>query len=132
MMKTFDISTSALVAQRTRMDVIAGNIANAFTTRQADGTPTPYRRRFVEFMTGDGQGGAGVHVRSVEFDPSEFKLKHQPGHPQANSAGYVQMPNVSISLEMVDAMTAGRAYEANLAMLDHSKHMARRAIELFA
>ena len=65
MIDAFDISTSALTAQRTRLDVIAGNIANAHVTRQADGSSVPYRRRFVEFMSGDRQGGPGVQVSAI-------------------------------------------------------------------
>lgn len=131
MIRALDISESALVAQRTRMDVIAGNIANAEVTRQADGTRGPYQRRFVTFMTGNGAGGPGVHVDAVRADESEFKLAHNPGHPDSDVNGYVQFPNVSITMEYVDAMAASRAYEANAAMMSLTRTMVQQAIRLF-
>ncbi len=110
MIRALDISSSALTAQRVRLDVIAGNIANADVTRQEDGTPIPYRRRIVTFMSGDGRGGAGVHVHSIREDPGPFRLEYNPGHPDADPRGYVQLPNVSITMEYVDALAASRAY----------------------
>ncbi len=132
MIQALDISSSALVAQRTRLDVIAANIANADATRQEDGTRVPYRRRFVTFMTGDGQGGPGVHVDEVREDPAPFKSRYDPGHADAGPDGYVQLPNVSITMEYVDAMTASRAYEANVAMMNLSRGMIEQAVQLFA
>lgn len=132
MIRALDISASALVAQRVRLDVIAGNIANAEVTRQEDGTRIPYRRRVVTFMTGDGKGGAGVHVDGIRADWSKFKEKYDPGHPDADPRGIVQLPNVSITMEYVDAMVASRAYEANAAMLNVTRTMVQQAIRLFA
>ena len=132
MIRALDISTSALVAQRARLDVIAGNIANAEVTRQADGTPTPYRRRCVTFTTGDGRGGPGVQVDRIYEDPSPFREKYDPGHPDADVRGYVQLPNVSITMEYVDAMAASRAYEANAAMLTVTRNMVQQALRLLA
>ncbi len=132
MIGTFDITASALVAQRTRLDVIAGNLANAEVTQQEDGTIRPYRRRFVTFMSGDGAGGAGVHVDAVRADPSPFRAKYDPEHPHADAAGYVQLPNVSITMEYVDALAASRAYEVNAAMLNVTRTMAQQALRLFA
>jgi flagellar basal-body rod protein FlgC len=136
MIDALDISSSALTAQRTRLDVIAGNMANAFTTEQEDGTISPYRRRFVTFMTGDGHGGPGVHVSGVDPDPSAFNLRYEPGHKDAIAtgplAGWVQYPNVNLTMEYVDALEASRAYEANLAMLNVSKNMAQQALRLLA
>lgn len=132
MIGAIEISSSALVAQRTRLDVIAGNIANAQVTRQEDGRIEPYRRRFAHFVSGDGRGGPGVHVAKVREDASPFQLRHQPGHPDAQANGYVQYPNVNITMEYVDAMEANRAYEANLAMMRVSKTMLQDTIQLFA
>ena len=132
MLDSFDISTSALVAQRTRLDVIAGNIANANTQVQADGKIEPFRRRYVQFREGDGQGGAGVHVDGVWKDPSAFPLQYDPSSPLANAAGYVQSPNVNVTMEYIDAMEATRAYEANVAMLRVSKEMVQDTVRLFA
>jgi flagellar basal-body rod protein FlgC len=136
MLAAMDISRSALVAQRVRMDVIAGNIANAHSTRQEDGTVQPYRRRFVTLAPGDGAGGAGVHVGHLAEDPSPFQLKYDPGHPDAipsgPQAGYVQLPNVNVTLEYIDAIAASRAYEANVAMLNASRGMVEQSLRLFA
>lgn len=132
MIRALDISSSALVAQRTRLDVIAANIANAEVTRQEDGTPIPYRRRFVTFTTGDGRGGPGVHVDAVRPDPTPFEKRYEPGHPDADSNGWVQLPNVSITMEYVDAMAASRAYEANTAMMNLTRNMVQQAIRMFA
>ncbi|TWT42334.1 Flagellar basal-body rod protein FlgC [Phycisphaerae bacterium RAS1] len=136
MIRALDISSSAVSAQRIRLDVIAGNIANAQTTRQEDGTIAPYRRRFVTLMSGDGQGGPGAHVDSVELDPSPFRLKYDPGHPDrirsGPSTGYVQLPNVNTTLEYVDALEASRAYEANISMMNVTRGMVQQALRLLA
>jgi flagellar basal-body rod protein FlgC len=132
MIEAIDISSSAIQAQRTRLDIIAGNIANAEATRQEDGRLVPYRRRFAQFISGDGQGGAGVHVARVLEDPTPFRQRFDPGHPDAGPDGYLRLPNVNITMEYVDAMEASRAYEANLAMMNVSKAMMRETIQLFA
>lgn len=136
MIRALEISGSALSAQRTRMDVIAGNMANAFTTVQEDGRNEPYRRRTVSFAAGDGSGNAGVHVFEVAEDPSQFRLQYDPGNPQALRtgpyAGYVRYPNVNLSMEYVDAMEAARAYEANLALMNVSRDMTKQAVQLLA
>lgn len=137
MIGTFDISSSALVAQRTRLDVIAGNIANASNvTVREDGTVVPYRRRFVTFLSGDGQGGPGVHATEVVEDPSPFRLQWAPQHPhrirEGPLAGYVQLPNVNLTMEYVDALEASRAYEANAAMMNVTRQMAQQALRLLA
>jgi len=127
MFGSLDISTSGLVAQRTRLDTIAGNIANAQATARADGQPGPYRRRFTVFEAGDGKGGHGVHVGEVMEDEAPGRLVYDPTHPHAirsgPNAGCVEYPNVDASTEMVDAMLAARAYEANVAAIDVTKSM---------
>ncbi|MCH8806108.1 MAG: flagellar basal body rod protein FlgC [Planctomycetes bacterium] len=136
MIDSLDISASALVAQRIRLDAIAGNIANAHTTHQEDGTPIPFRRRIVTFAPGDGAGGPGVHVAGISRDPSPFRLVYDPTHPDRIRDGplrnNVQYPNVNITMEYVDAMSASRAYEANIAMMNITKGMVQQAIRLFA
>ncbi len=137
MIRALEISSSALVAQRIRMDVIAGNIANANVTRQDDGTIVPYRRRRVFFAEGrpDG-GGPGVHVAEIDQDPSDFRMMYDPSHEdrirEGPWEGYVQFPNVNITMEYVDAITAARAYEANVSMMEVTKGMMQQAIRLFA
>ncbi len=130
MIRALDITGSALVAQRTRIDVIAGNIANADVTRQEDGAPGPYRRRVVLFASGAAGGGPGVHVAGVAQDPSAFREKYDPGHPDADARGVVQLPNVSVSMEYVDALAASRAYEANAAMLGVTRSMIQQALRV--
>jgi len=133
MIGALDISSSALVAQRTRLNVIAGNIANAFSTQQEDGTIQPYRRRVVSFAGDQGTGGApGVHVAEILEDSSPFERRYDPGHPHADSAGWVQYPNVSLTMEYVDGMEAARAYEANVAVMNVTKSLVRQTIQLFA
>jgi len=136
MFGVLDISTSALVAQRTRLDVIAGNIANAEVTRRTDGQPGPYRRRIAAFEVGDGNGGPGVHVAEIAEDDSEPRFIHQPGHPDAIQSGpqkgYVAYPNVDQATEMVDAMLAARAYEANIAAIEVTKSIMSADLRLLA
>ncbi len=137
MIRALEISSSALVAQRIRMDVIAGNIANANDTRQDDGTIVPYRRRRVFFAEGrpDG-GGPGVHVAQIDEDPTEFRRMYDPSHGDRIREGkwkdYVQYPNVNITMEYVDAILAARAYEANVSMMEVTKGMMQQTIRLFA
>lgn len=135
MIRAIDITRSALVAQRVRMDVIAGNLANAFTTAQADGRIEPYRRRVALLAPQAPDGGPGVHVAKVALDPSEFRLVYDPGHPHAirsgPQAGYVRYPNVDLTTEYVDALEAARAYEANLATMNVTRGMIRETLQLF-
>lgn len=136
MFGTLDVSTSALVAQRIRMDTIAGNVANAQTTQRADGRPGPYQRRFAVFSAGDGKGGPGVHVAKILEDRSPGRMVHDPDHPHAIQEGkwkgYVEYPNVEPITEMTNAMLASRAYEANVTVMDVSKRMVASSLRLLA
>jgi len=105
MFGSLDISTSALVAQRIRMDTIAGNIANAGATRRADGQPGPYKRRIALFAAGDGRGGPGVRVTGIREDESPGRMIYQPGHP---------------------------AYEANISAMSMTKDMLSSTLRLLA
>jgi len=138
-----DISASALTAQRLRMDTISQNIANVNTTRTANGTP--YRRRLVVFEEKN-QGvpfsdylsarskelylGKGVKVSKIVEDTSPFKRVYDPGHPDADAEGYVEMPNVDIITEMVNMISATRAYEANVTSINSTKSLAMKALEI--
>ena len=150
--RSMGIAASGLSAQRTRIETIADNIANAETTRTGDGTP--YRRKIVDlqevpFSEALGrQGGphgptpawptipgaqppeGGVEVRGVLEDVSPGPMVYDPGHPDADEGGYVEMPNVSITEEMVSLLEARRLYEANASVFDAVKSMLRRATEL--
>ena len=134
MFGALDVSTSALVAQRVRLDTIAGNIANAQATRRADGEPGPFRRRIALFEAGDGRGKPGVHVAEVVEDAAAGRRVYEPGHPDAMQSGpwkgYVEYPNVDLATEMVDAMLASRAYEANIAAMDATKNMISSTLRL--
>ncbi len=141
MFGAIDISATGLTAERLRMDLIASNIANANSTRGPGGGP--YRRRVAVFAArGSGAGarffplgvrqglGQGVKVIGIRSDSSPLRMKYDPGHPDANEDGYVVLPNVDIMREMVDMITASRAYEANATAIEAAKQMALRALEI--
>lgn len=133
MFGALDISTSGLVAQRIQMDTIAGNIANLQTTRRADGEPGPYRRQVALLAPGDGRGGRGAHVDAVVEDyQSQPRAVYDPGHPDANEDGIVYYPNVDLSTEMVNAMVAVRAYEANVTAIEATKSIMASTLRLLA
>lgn len=139
----FAISASALTAERLRMDVIANNIANANTTRTQEGGP--YQRLQVVFaprvdssqefapmlstMTKEGVP-LGVRVTSIQKDPAAPRMVFDPTHPDANAEGYVAYPNVNVVNEMVDLISAGRAYEANVTAMNASKSMIVDALQI--
>ena len=134
MFGAMDISTSALTSLRTRMDVISSNIANANTTRDAAGNSIPYRRHEALLAAGavGSQDGTGVKVAGIVEDPSPFREVHMPGHPDAGPDGIVRFPNVDLQQEMVSAIVAMRAYEANIAAFEVSKQMMNQALRLIA
>jgi len=128
-MDPIDVSASGLAAQRRRLEVIAENLANAETTRTAEGRP--YRRKQVIFSEAlDAAAEGGVEVEEISEDLSPGKRVYQPGHPDANDEGYVELPNVSVMQEMVDMIGATRAYEANVTALNATKSMIRRALDI--
>ncbi|RIK64018.1 MAG: flagellar basal body rod protein FlgC [Planctomycetota bacterium] len=128
-----DISTSGLVAQRIQLDTIAANVANSRTTRRADGAPGPYMRRVALLSPGDGKGGEGVHVSSIVEDTNlKPRMVHDPSHPDANADGYVLYPNVDPATEMINAMVAMRAYEANVTAMEAAKSMMAATLRLLA
>ncbi|HHT9126576.1 MAG TPA: flagellar basal body rod protein FlgC [Candidatus Brocadiia bacterium] len=135
-----DISASGLSAERMRMNVIANNLANAQSTESPDGMP--YRRQQVEFISllrrsldshipGEELLG-GVKVRGIVKSTEPFNKIYMPGHPKAGKDGMVEVPNVSVVNEMVDMVTASRAYEANLAVMTTSKEMINKALGAFS
>jgi len=128
-----DISASGLYAERTRMNVIANNLANANSTRTPEGGP--FKRQLVvlrgtEVKDPGDLSGLGVSVKGVIDDISPFPLVYDPGHPDANADGYVAMPNVNVVEEMVDMITALRAYEANVTAIDVNKNMVRSSLDI--
>jgi flagellar basal-body rod protein FlgC len=164
--EAMQISGSGLKGQRVKMDVVARNLANAETTRTAEGTP--YRRQRAVFREvleqrvrlqrdrispGDGAEGGGAvrthpnHLAGLNSperqdlegilsevqlapDASEFRVVHDPGHPDADEEGYVLLPNVDVITEMVDMIAASRAYEANVSAVQAAKDMFNQALKI--
>lgn len=128
-----DITSGALSAQKTRLDIVAQNIANAQTTRTPEGGP--YRRQIVAFETElVKQAGGGslqtVRIGSISPDKSPGQQVYNPQHPDAGPDGLVTMPNVNLAYEMVDLITASRAYEANLSAVKSARNLAMKALEI--
>lgn len=141
---SFEISSSALTAQRLRMDIISQNLANVSTTRTETGDP--YRRRTVVFQERAGTPsfssylsqasrqklgiGSGVRVSAIVEDDTPFREVYDPGHPDADDNGIVRMPNVDTVTEMVNMISATRAYDANITAMNATKAMAMKALEI--
>jgi flagellar basal-body rod protein FlgC len=131
------ISASGLSAERLRMEVVANNIANAFSTRSTDGGP--FRRQDVVFaavlddrvrLSRAQPGLAGVQVLDVVEDPSAFIRVYEPGHPDADTDGMVTYPNVHLPIEMTNLVTASRAYEANVRVAQAFRQMLEQSLTL--
>ncbi len=135
MFHSIDISASGLIAQRQRMDTIAGNIANSSSTQNENGEIKPFQRRLVVMQaagSSDSTQGVGVSA-DVEVDKqSPPRLVHQPGHPHANAEGYVSYPNVNIVTEFVNALEASRAYDANVTTMEVTKDMIQSTFKIIA
>ncbi len=142
-LNALNISASGMTAERMRLDIAAENIANISTTRTENGEP--YRRKMVVFepiedksfasafrseLSRQSGNGGGVRVAQIVEDPSDFRMVYNPGHPDADENGYVQMPNVDLLKETVDSMAASRAYDANLTVFNTIKAMASKALEI--
>ena len=142
-----DAAASGLTAERLRMDVISNNIANVNSTRTVDGGP--FKCKYVIFQPREAEknsfsamldgamnkgsknrAGDGVRAIGIGTDDSMGKLVYDPGHPDANADGYVELPNVDIVTEMVDMITASRAYEANVTTINAAKSMAQQALNI--
>lgn len=148
MFHSLNITSSALTAQRLRMDVISSNMANADTNRAnlVDGEWEPYRRKMVVMQSKEhsfssvlkgamneadsSRVGNGVKVTRIVEDETPFQLIFDPEHPDADEDGYVKMPNVDPLREMVDLMSTTRSYEANVTVLNASKNMLMKALEI--
>jgi flagellar basal-body rod protein FlgC len=132
-----DASASALGAERQRIEVAVSNLANAESTRGPDGKP--YKRRDVVLSSEPTESfqdtlsranATGVKVAAVVEDQSAPRLRYEPSHPDANSEGYVALPNVDTAEEMVDMLGASKAYQANLAAINIVRDMVNRALDL--
>ena len=137
---SINISASALTAEKTRIDIINQNMANAHTTRTTGGMP--YRRQMVIFEENRDNfskclekhnnkfNGKGVKISEIVQDETEFKRVYEPGHPDADQYGYVLMPNVEMVKEMVDMIDAQRAYDANITAMNGTKSMLMKALDI--
>ena len=126
-----EVSASGLAAERTRMNVSASNLANAQTTQTAAGGP--YKRHDVVLSSAavpgvDSNAVKGVEVSQIKEDTAPPRMEYDPGHPQANAQGYVAYPNINPVEEMVDMITASRAYEAGITTMTTAVNMAERAL----
>lgn len=138
LMPGLETTASALNAEKTRLDIIGQNIANANTTKGPDGKP--YARQTVSFESklielGRRQDGAmaygqAVAIRDIKADETEGQLVRNPGHPDADENGMVRLPNVNVTHEMVDMIAASRSYEANLQVVRTAKQMASQAMRI--
>lgn len=130
--KVLDIAASGMTAERFRLNVISQNLANSDTTRTEEGGP--YRRKAIVFeealnkTTKGREEFSGVKISSIVDDPSPFRLVYDPDHPDANDEGYVEYPNVNVLREMIDMISAQRAYEMNAAVVNSAKSMYNSAL----
>ncbi len=133
------ISASALRAQRTRMEVVAGNLANSGTTQTEEGGP--YKKKEVVFSPADvsetkdfgsllSERVEGVRIQEIAESSKPFEQIYDPGHPNADPRGYVMLPNVNVMEEMADMMSATRSYEANLNSIQAAKEMFLKSLEI--
>jgi flagellar basal-body rod protein FlgC len=142
-----NVSGSGLSAERLRMDVVAENLANAQTTKDASGQPYKRKEVVLQEIGGGGFGAqlagamgartastdssvGGVQVAGIVQDSTAGKMVYDPGHPDANAQGYVQMPNVDPVTEMVDLITASRSYEADVTAMQTAKQMFTKTLDL--
>ena len=139
--KAMEITASGLNAERSRMNTIASNLANAKTTRTADGGPykrldpvftsVPLTQKFEDLVGEKAASAASiVRVNEIRQDQTPPMMVYEPGHPDADPQGYVAMPNVNVVQEMVNMITASRAYEAGVTVMQTVKGMARSALNI--
>jgi flagellar basal-body rod protein FlgC len=131
--RAFDIGSLGLSAQRTRMETVASNLANARTTRTPEGGP--YKRIapvFVVTPVAENAALRGVRVTEIVEDPSPPVLRFEPGHPDADVEGYVRYPNVDPVKEMVDMLSATRSYEANVTLIKSVRGMLQSALQILS
>jgi len=132
-----DISTSGLIAQRTRMESITANIVNKDNFLDAAGQNNPYQRRAVILAPGDPNAASsqgqhlGVHVAAIQEEPG-FEPRYEPSNPYADANGYVKYPSVNMAFEQLNAFEAQRSYEANITCAEATKTMMAQALRLLA
>jgi flagellar basal-body rod protein FlgC len=129
--QTLNVSASGMDAQTTRLRVIAENIANQDTTGSSPGAD-PYRRKTITFQSAVDRaaGVETVEVKNVGLDSSDLPLRYDPANPAANAQGYVKLPNVHTFVEVMDMREAERSYSANLSVMQATRSMLNRTIDL--
>lgn len=134
MFGSLDTSTSALVANRQRMEVIAANIAGSKAMYDQDGNFKPFRRRIPLMASGNPATGSqsGVHLHDIVLDNAPLRPEYDPTHPHADEKGFIYYSNVDPAKEMVNALEASRAYEANITAAEATKSMIQSALRLMA
>ena len=128
--KSIEIAAQGNNIQSERLKIVAENIANEYTTGEKPGSDA-YRRKvmFVENKYDKGKKTHLLRVKKYSEDPSPFEMKYDPHHPAADVEGYVKMPNIRREIERSDASEAQRAYEANLGVIEMSRHMIQKTLE---
>ena len=139
MLRALDISTSGLVAQRTRLNAVSGNIANISSLKDENGEANPYQAREVVFETDKSvsiSGASGVKVAEIKTSEAEPRYRYDPTHPLAIQSGehkgYVAYPNIDLTTEMVNALESTRAYEANVGVMEITKNLGRETLTILA
>jgi len=130
LMRTFEIGSTALVAQSIRLNTTASNIANAETLEGPDGRP--YRGRQVVFRTTPIQGapGSGVEVSNIVENDAPMRKEFKPGHPRADAQGYIEMPNVNPVEEMVNMISSARSYQMNIEVMNNTRMLMLRTLSM--
>src|SRR5215218_2562072 len=130
-LKSISIAASGLRAQAGRMRILSENLANADSTAQAPGTD-PYRRKIPTFRSEVDRAldARVVAMGRVRPDQTDFRMKHEPGHPSADANGNVRYPNVNAMVEMTDMREAQRSYEANINVIGATRRMIQRTLEI--
>lgn len=129
--RVFDIAGSAMKAQSLRLNTVSSNLANAESTSGPDGEP--YRAKMVRFQAleaGGATGAQGVRVAEVVEDQRDFQYAYEPSHPDADADGYVALPNVNVVEEMVNMLSATRAYQSNVDTLNAAKSMLQKTLTI--
>ena len=129
--KSMAVSASGMKAQSARLKIVAESLANADTVMGADGFD-PYRRKVITFKNAMDRatGATLVKVNPMSYDQSDFRIEYNPTHPKSDPDGYVKMPNVNSLIEVMDMKEAQRSYEANMTMIEGSRNMIQRTIDL--
>ena len=134
MFGALNTSTSALVANRVRMETVAANVANANSLTDENGQNNPFRRRIALLSQGDPATGSdrGVHVQEIVLDQSPFVREYAPNNPLADGDGYIKKPNINPIYEQVNALEIARSYEANIQAAEATKAMLQASLRLIA